>query len=45
MRRQEYIAVGILVALILSAWYFEAAKNKDREQARAVEQVQQTSAK
>lgn len=45
MRRQEYVAVGVLAAMILAAWYFETAKEKDRQDARATEQVQQTSAK
>jgi hypothetical protein len=41
MRRQEYGAVALLAALILVAWYFEASKEKDRQDARANEQVQQ----
>jgi hypothetical protein len=41
MRRQEYGAIAVLVALILVAWYFEASKEKDRQDARATEQVQQ----
>jgi len=46
MRRQEYAAVGLLAALVLIAWYFETSKEKDRQDARATEQVQQqTNAK
>ena len=45
MRRQEYVAVGLLAALILVAWYFESAKEKDRLDARNTEQVQQSGAK
>lgn len=45
MRRQEYVAVGLLAALILVAWYFESAKEKSRNEARNIEQVQQTGAK
>ena len=41
MRRQEYAAVGLLAAMILVAWYFESSKEKDRQDARANEQVQQ----
>jgi hypothetical protein len=45
MRRQEYIAVGVLAALLFAAWYFESAKEKSRQDARATEQVQQTTTK
>ncbi|HWI13900.1 MAG TPA: hypothetical protein VNT02_06580 [Burkholderiales bacterium] len=41
MRRQEYAAVGLLAALVLIAWYFETSKERDRQDARATEQVQQ----
>jgi type II secretory pathway pseudopilin PulG len=41
MRRQEYAAIGVLAALILVAWYFETSKEKERQDARATEQVQQ----
>jgi len=44
MRKQEYVAVALLAGMVLLAWYFEASKGKDREQART-EQVQETSSK
>lgn len=46
MRRQEYIAVLILVALVFVAWFLEHSKEKDRRNApQATEQSQQTTAK
>lgn len=45
MRRQEYFAVGILVVLVVAAWYFQSAKESERNEARAVEQVQKASTK
>lgn len=44
MRKQEYVAVTLLAGMVLLAWYFEASKDKSREQART-EQVQETSSK
>ena len=43
MRRQEYIAVAVLVALVFAAWYFEHAKEQSRTEARTTEQAQQAS--
>jgi hypothetical protein len=45
MRRQEYGAIAVLVALMLAAWYFQSAKEAERQDARAAEQVQTTTAK
>jgi hypothetical protein len=40
MRPQEYGAAAILIAMVLTAWWFEVSKEKAREEARAAPQVQ-----
>lgn len=45
MRRQEYYAVGIIAALLLAAWLVQQSQEKDRQDAKANEAVQQTGTK
>lgn len=45
MRRQEYYAVGIIAALLVAAWFMHQEQEKDRQEAKNAETVQQSSSK
>ena len=45
MRTQEYIAVAVLVAMVAFAAWFEVAKDKERDLARAAPPPAEQTAK
>jgi len=45
MRRQEYYAVGIIAALLVAAWFAHQTQEKERQDVKNAEAVQQSSSK